>query len=380
MKQYSKAPDMQIDPAKSYTATIKTNRGDIVLELFADKAPNTVNNFVFLAQDGYYDGIKFHRVIPDFMVQTGDPTGTGRGGPGYKFGDEFHRDLRHSGPGILSMANAGPNTNGSQFFITFAPTTWLDGLHTIFGEVVEGAAVLDQLTRRDPQQGPDFDGDKILTIEIEETEASDLPTPTPLPPPTPTPTPYAPSSIAPEDLTAGARPLAELSMEERSGLFNTAPDMVIDTAKSYNATVSTSQGDIVISLNDELAPTTVNNFVVLASLGYYDGTPVNDASTDLVIFGAPENVPASYAGYYFAGELNGEAEWGPGAIGFLYAQDPATGALVSNGSQVLVAFEAPPAAAGTQISFFGEVVEGLDILSNLTLDDTIVSVTIQISE
>ncbi|MEZ4637442.1 MAG: peptidylprolyl isomerase [Caldilineaceae bacterium] len=377
---YSSPPEMTIDTSKYYYATLKTEKGDIRVQLFADRAPVTVNNFVFLAREGYYDDTTFHRVLDGFMAQAGDPSGTGMGGPGYQFQDEIYTGGSFDRAGLLAMANAGPGTNGSQFFITFAPTTWLDGLHTIFGEVVEGAAVLDQLTRRDPQQGPDFDGDKILTIEIEETEASDLPTPTPLPPPTPTPTPYAPSSIAPEDLTAGARPLAELSMEERSGLFNTAPDMVIDTAKSYNATVSTSQGDIVISLNDELAPTTVNNFVVLASLGYYDGTPVNDASTDLVIFGAPENVPASYAGYYFSGELNGEAEWGPGAIGFLYAQDPATGALVSNGSQVLVAFEAPPAAAGTQISFFGEVVEGLDILSNLTLDDTIVSVTIQISE
>ncbi|MEZ4636249.1 MAG: peptidylprolyl isomerase [Caldilineaceae bacterium] len=149
MKQYSKAPDMQIDPAKSYTATIKTNRGDIVLELFADKAPNTVNNFVFLAQDGYYDGIKFHRVIPDFMVQTGDPTGTGRGGPGYKFGDEFHRDLRHSGPGILSMANAYPNTNGSQFFITHVKTDWLDDRHSVFGQVTEGQDVVDAIRQGD---------------------------------------------------------------------------------------------------------------------------------------------------------------------------------------------------------------------------------------
>ncbi len=117
-KQYSAPPEMVIDPSKRYTATINTDKGDIVIELFADKAPRTVNNFVFLARDGFYDGVTFHRVIDGFMAQGGDPTGTGSGGPGYKFADEFHPALKHDGAGILSMANAGPDTNGSQFFIT----------------------------------------------------------------------------------------------------------------------------------------------------------------------------------------------------------------------------------------------------------------------
>lgn len=149
MKQYTKAPDMVIDSKKKYTATIKTNRGEIVLDLFADKAPRTVNNFVFLARDGFYDGIKFHRVIPDFMIQTGDPQGTGRGGPGYKFADEFHPSLRHSGPGILSMANAGANTNGSQFFITHVKTDWLDDRHSVFGKVRSGQDVVDSIRQGD---------------------------------------------------------------------------------------------------------------------------------------------------------------------------------------------------------------------------------------
>ena len=118
-KQYNAPPPMVIDPTKRYTATISTDLGDIVIELFADKAPHTVNNFVFLARDGYYDGVTFHRVIKGFMAQGGDPTGTGSGGPGYRFADEFHPALKHDGPGILSMANAGPGTNGSQFFITY---------------------------------------------------------------------------------------------------------------------------------------------------------------------------------------------------------------------------------------------------------------------
>ncbi|MDE0078444.1 MAG: peptidylprolyl isomerase, partial [Caldilineaceae bacterium] len=129
---------MQIDPSKSYTATIQTSRGDIVIDLYADKVPNTVNNFVALARDGFYDGVSFHRVIADFMVQGGDPTGSGRGGPGYRFNDEFHPELVHDGPGVLSMANAGPNTNGSQFFITHVATNWLDNKHSVFGRVRSG--------------------------------------------------------------------------------------------------------------------------------------------------------------------------------------------------------------------------------------------------
>jgi len=137
-KQYSGPPPMVIDPSKRYTATIATDNGDIVVELFADKAPRTVNNFVFLAQDGYYDGVTFHRVIHGFMAQGGDPTGIGRGGPGYRFDDEFHPALRHDQPGTLSMANAGPGTNGSQFFITYVATPHLDDRHAVFGRVVAG--------------------------------------------------------------------------------------------------------------------------------------------------------------------------------------------------------------------------------------------------
>ncbi|MCO6043054.1 peptidylprolyl isomerase [Aeoliella sp. ICT_H6.2] len=131
-------------------ATITTNRGDIRLELFADKAPKTVANFEKLAGEGFYDGLKFHRVIDDFMVQTGCPQGTGTGGPGYTFEDEFHPELKHSGPGVLSMANAGPNTNGSQFFITHTATDWLDGKHSVFGQVIENTqSVVDSIQQGD---------------------------------------------------------------------------------------------------------------------------------------------------------------------------------------------------------------------------------------
>src|SRR5512139_1196390 len=148
-KQWSTPPAMEIDPKKKYAATISTDKGDITIQLFADKTPNTVNNFVFLAREGFYDGTFFHRVIADFMVQGGDPTGTGRGGPGYRFKDEFAPSLRHDKPGVLSMANAGPNTNGSQFFITHVATPWLDGKHSVFGRVIEGQDVVDAIKQGD---------------------------------------------------------------------------------------------------------------------------------------------------------------------------------------------------------------------------------------
>jgi cyclophilin family peptidyl-prolyl cis-trans isomerase len=151
-KQWSQPPAMSIDPKKSYTAILHTDKGDITVELHADKTPKTVNNFVFLASEGFYDNTIFHRVIADFMAQAGDPTGSGRGGPGYRFSDEFHPTLKHNTPGVLSMANAGPNTNGSQFFITHVPTPWLDNKHSVFGHVIKGMDVLTSIPPRDPQR------------------------------------------------------------------------------------------------------------------------------------------------------------------------------------------------------------------------------------
>jgi len=155
-KTYSEPPPMTIDTSKQYTATIETEKGNLVLELFASDVPITVNNFVFLAREGFYDNTTFHRVIPDFMAQGGDPSGTGAGGPGYKFADEF---TEHSHvAGALSMANAGSNTNGSQFFITYAPQPHLDGHHSVFGQLIEGMDVLEKIEQ----------GDVITRITIEE--------------------------------------------------------------------------------------------------------------------------------------------------------------------------------------------------------------------
>ena len=160
MQQWNNPPEMQIDTSKVYKAIMETSRGTIVLELYPEYAPKTVNNFVFLANQGFYDGGGFHRVINDFMIQGGDPTGSGRGGPGYRFEDEVRDNpLRHE-TGVISMANAGPNTNGSQFFITHSPQPHLDGRHTVFGKVVDGMDVVNKIRQ----------GDKIMKVVIEEED------------------------------------------------------------------------------------------------------------------------------------------------------------------------------------------------------------------
>jgi cyclophilin family peptidyl-prolyl cis-trans isomerase len=167
-KQYSAPPPMTIDVTKQYFATVKMeNGGEFVIQLFPDKAPITVNNFVFLAREGFYDGTTFHRVLADFMAQGGDPTGTGGGGPGYIFQNEDN-DLTFDKPGVVAMANAGRDTNGSQFFITFGPQEYLNGNYTIFGQVIQGMDVVMNIRLRDPQQNPNYEGDKIKSVTIEE--------------------------------------------------------------------------------------------------------------------------------------------------------------------------------------------------------------------
>jgi cyclophilin family peptidyl-prolyl cis-trans isomerase len=168
-KQWREAPKMMLRQGADYGAILHTEKGDVFIELFQAETPVTVNNFCFLARQGFYDGVTFHRVIPGFMAQTGDPTGTGRGGPGYTFPDEFVPALRHDSKGTVSMANRGPNTNGSQFFITYVATPHLDGAHTVFGRVVAGMDVVRALAPRDPARNPQASpGDRILSVEIVE--------------------------------------------------------------------------------------------------------------------------------------------------------------------------------------------------------------------
>ncbi|MGW8225320.1 MAG: peptidylprolyl isomerase [Anaerolineales bacterium] len=156
--QWNEPPEMQIDTDKIYHVKMETSKGMIELDLYPEYAPKTVNNFVFLTQQGYYDGVSFHRVIPNFVIQGGDPTGTGAGGPGYKFEDELRQNPLTHETNSLSMANAGPNTNGSQFFITHSPQPHLDGKHTVFGKVVSGADVVDAIRQ----------GDKMVKVEVSE--------------------------------------------------------------------------------------------------------------------------------------------------------------------------------------------------------------------
>jgi cyclophilin family peptidyl-prolyl cis-trans isomerase len=167
-KQYDSAPPMLIDTSKQYLATVKMqNGGEFVIELYPDKAPMTVNSFVFLANQGYFDGVTFHRVLDGFMAQGGDPTGTGMGGPGYQFKNEDN-DLKFDKAGVVAMANAGRDTNGSQFFITYGPAAYLNGGYTIFGQVISGMDVVNGITRRDPEQNPTFIGDAIESVTITE--------------------------------------------------------------------------------------------------------------------------------------------------------------------------------------------------------------------
>jgi cyclophilin family peptidyl-prolyl cis-trans isomerase len=168
-RQFKSCPAFTINPSKQYVATLHTARGDIALQLYPDKAPLAVNSFVFLARSGWYDGVTFTSVIPGFIAQAGDPSGTGNGGPGYLFKNETNSSLHFNVPGVVGMANSGPNTNGSQFFITYAPQPSLDDRYTIFGQVIAGMRVVESLTPRDPSKSPLLPpGDRIISVKIEE--------------------------------------------------------------------------------------------------------------------------------------------------------------------------------------------------------------------
>jgi cyclophilin family peptidyl-prolyl cis-trans isomerase len=356
-KQWPAPPAMAIDPSKIYVATFKTAKGDIVVELLADKAPVTVNNFVFLAKQGFYDNTTFHRVIAGNFAQGGDPSGTGTGGPGYSFPDEFSPALRFEEAGLLAMANAGPDTNGSQFFITFVPEPQLTGRHTIFGIVIEGLTVAEALAARDPQQNPTGPGDALLTVQISEAKQSQLP------PATATPVPVAPTPAA-------GRPLAKLDPKARENLFNTAPAMVIDVSKTYSATIKTTQGNIVIELYPADAPQSVNDFVVLANLGYYDGFPIDFTNPgQFFLTGSPGGQPTSDVGYALPAEV--KRPNAAGAVGFWYRADR----FGSSGSEIYVLMVAAP-ALDKQFTVFGAVTKGLDVAGLLTTNDKIVSVTV----
>ncbi len=352
-KQWSEPPAMSIDPTKIYFATLKTDKGDIKVELYADSAPKTVNNFAFLAREGFYDNTTFHRVIPEFMAQGGDPTGTGTGGPGYQFEDEIDPSKVFDGPGYLAMANAGPNTNGSQFFITTVPTEWLNGQHTIFGKVVEGMDVVQKLTPRDPSQNPTTPGDTLLSVEISEGTQSLLPPPTPTVPPTATPTPNPPKPAA-------GRPLASVPVAEREGLYNVPPELTIDKSKTYKAIVTTNRGEFEIELMPEAAPQSVNSFVTLADLGFYDGMPIAYNDPTVLIGGSPGGQPSSDVGYTVPLEISPSITHTLGTVGLYHTQDQSA----SSGSQFYIMLQAVPNLDG-QFSIFGNVTSGIEVVQAL---------------
>jgi cyclophilin family peptidyl-prolyl cis-trans isomerase len=359
--QWDKPPELTFDQSKIYLATLETEKGDIQIELFADRAPITVNNFIFLAENGYYDGTTFHRVLEGFMAQGGDPTGTGGGGPGYRFADEIDFDLFFDEAGYLAMANGGPDTNGSQFFITYGPTLHLNGNHTIFGKVVDGMDVALALTLRNPsdQSPPQFEGDILKRVRIEEIPESLLP------PPAATPIPLPPE---PED----GRPLASLPVIERENLYSGKPDMVINPSLSYQAIVRTTQGEFVIKLDSLVAPESANNFVVLAELGFYDGFPISFVDPgELVLFGSPAQDPGSDVGYGIPMEFGMERR--RGSVGFWFRQEM----LRLSGSQIYIFISDAPGLS-RYFTVFAEVVQGMDVVEQLTLEDTIELIAISI--
>lgn len=351
-----------------YVATIVTDKGSIVAELYQD-TPESLNNFVTLAQTGFYDGLTFHRVEPGFVIQGGDPAGDGSGGPGYTIPAEINH---FHNKGALAWARTGDQVNserrssGSQFYITLDQTSFLDGAYTVFGNVIEGMDIAEAIAA----------GDKIQRIEISEATASRMPTPapslTPAPTATPTvtPTPYAPSA-------KDGRPLAAVPLAERSGIYNTAPEVTIDTAKTYQAAIETAQGTIVVELDAKAAPITVNNFVTLANLGYFDGMPVayNDPASYLVS-GSPAKEPGSDVGYAFALEETAIAtDIVTGTLSMWAVADPSTGEPVASGSQFLIWQIVVPANPG-YFNSFGKVVEGMDVVTKLTDADLITKITI----
>ncbi len=358
-QQWDAPPAMSIDPGKIYVATLQTEKGDIVVQLFADRAPVTVNNFVFLARQGFYDGTTFHRVIEGFMAQGGDPTGTGTGGPGYTFGDEIDPQLRFDRAGLLAMANAGPETNGSQFFITYAPLPHLNGRHTIFGQVVEGMEVALALTPRDPSQNPDFEGDALERVIIEEVAQSLLPPPT-----------ATPQLVRPQ--VEPGRPLAALPVGDRQNLYTGMPEMALQPGRQYRARLSTTKGEFIIALEPESAPYNANNFVVLAELGYYDGFPINLVDPQgVVITGSPGGYVESDIGYTLPDEV-GLSNL-RGAVGFWFRMD----LFAPSGSELYILTSDQTNLDGLY-TVFGQVVEGMEVVDSLTTADFIETISIEV--
>jgi peptidylprolyl isomerase len=335
-----------------YVATFKTPKGDIVVELYAEQAPIAVNNFVTLATMGYYDGLALHPAGPPQAILSGDPSDTGQGSPGYELAAERTIPVVAGTLGYLRLpeqVNPDNLSNGSQFFLTLEDVPDISGVFSAFGQIIEGTDVAQQIA----------EGDTIEQLVITEAEASKAPTPAPLPTATPVPTPFAP-----EQSKTGDRPLAELAPAERDGMFNAEPAMQLEEGKDYIARISTDVGEIVVDLYEEQTPLTVNNFVTLANLGFYDNTTFHRVIEGFMAqAGDPSATGAGGPGYQFADEIVPELTFdGPGVLAMANA-GPNT-----NGSQFFITFDKTDWLNG-QHTIFGKVIEGEDVLAKVTLRD-----------
>jgi cyclophilin family peptidyl-prolyl cis-trans isomerase len=338
-----------------YVATIVTDKGNIVAELYQD-TPESLNNFVTLALGGFYDGLTFHRVEPGFVIQGGDPLGQGNGGPGYTIPAE----IVHNHPrGALAWARTGDEINperrssGSQFYVTLDETQFLDGAYSVFGYVIEGMDVADQIAI----------GDKIQRIDIATGDKSMLPTPAP------TPTPFAPT-------TQEGRPLATVEPAEREGYFNAPPEMVIDATKQYEAVIESDKGTIRIDLDAATSPETVNNFYVLANLGFFDNMPVAHVQPETyIVLGSPGGQPGSDVGYALPIEGPQPSAIITGTVAMYPVQGASAEEFLASGSQFFIAFSSVPESA-TPLNIFGKVTEGMDVAQTMAIGDIIKTITV----
>ena len=346
---FQEPPDMAIDPDKVYLATFETTKGDFTAELYSQEAPNAVNNFVVLSEMGYYDGMPAFPAGPPMAVLTGDAAGDGNGSPGYDFAAEIGIPNPAGTIGYLRLpdqVNPERLSNGSQIYITLEAVPEIDGVYSAFGLILDGLDVAEAITQTDV----------INQVVISEAEERKAPTP---PPPTPTPTPFAPTSDA-----SGDRPLAALDPAERNDMFNSAPEMTLEDGVDYTARIVTDKGDIVVDLYEDQTPITVNNFVTLANLGYYDNTMFHRVIEGFMAqAGDPTGTGTGGPGYTFQDEIVPDLVFDSAGILAMANAGPST-----NGSQFFITYDATDWLNG-QHTIFGKVLEGEDVLAEINLRD-----------